>query len=48
MEKEDEVKDFVYDSVKPIDTVFNKIDRFSDLCKLVSDPISNRQKVNLG
>ena len=47
-QKEDEVKDFVYDPVEPIDTVFNKIDRFSDLCELVSDPISDRRKVNLG
>ena len=48
MEKEDEMKDFVYNPVEPIDTGFNKIDRFSDLCELASDPILDRQQVNLG
>ena len=47
MEKEDELKDFIYDPTQPIDVIFNSIDRFSNLCKLVKDPISDRQKVNL-
>ena len=48
IKKEDKVKNFVYDPVEPIDTVSNKIDRFPDIYELVSDLISDRQKVNLG
>ena len=46
--KEDEVKDFVYNPTEPIDTDFNKTDRFFGVCELVSDPISDQQQVNLG
>ena len=34
IEKEDTMKDFVYNPAEPIDTVFNKIDCFSDVCEL--------------
>ena len=47
MEKEDELKDFIYDPTQPIDVIFNNIDRFSNLCELVGDPISDRRKVNI-
>jgi hypothetical protein len=35
MEKEDALKDVIYDVSEPIDSVFNKVDRFSDLCELI-------------
>ena len=41
IEKEEEVKDYGYDPTEPIDTVFNKIDHFLDLCEFISDPISD-------
>jgi uncharacterized phage-associated protein len=47
MEKEDELKDFIYNPTQPINVIFNNIDRFSNLCKLVGDPISDRRKVNI-
>ena len=47
MQKEDDSKDFIYNPTQPIDTNFNTVDRFSNLCKLVLDPISDQRKVNL-
>jgi hypothetical protein len=47
MEKEDTLKDVIYDVSEPIDSVFNKVDRFSDLCELIQDPISDRRKTML-
>lgn len=47
MEKEEELKDFIYNSTQPIDVIFNNIDRFANVCELVEDPISDRRKVNI-
>ena len=48
MGKEDELKEFIYNSTQPIDVIFNSIDCFASLYELVKDLIPNRRKVNLG
>ena len=47
MEKEDALKDQIYDTTDPIDSVFNKVDQFSDLCKLIKGPLLDRRKIML-
>ena len=47
MEKEDSLKEINYDTSEPIDSVFNKVDRFVDLCELIKDPLSDRRKIIL-
>ena len=47
MEIEDALKDQIYDMSEPIDSVFNKVDQFADLCELVKDPLSDRRKIML-
>ena len=47
MQKEDDLKDFIYDPSQPVKTICNHADRFVNLCELVQDPISDSCKVNL-
>ena len=47
MQKEDDLKYFFYNPSKPIDTLFNHIDRLANLCELFQDPISDKHKVNV-
>ena len=42
-DKEDELKRFVYDTQTPVDTVFNKITWFQDLCELCTNTKTDRQ-----
>ena len=46
-DREDEIKKFVYDIQAPVDTVFNKINWFQDLCELCNNGKSDRQLVQL-
>ena len=46
-EKEDALKDQIYDTSEPIDSVFNKVDRFVNLCELIKDPLSDKRKMML-
>ena len=41
-DKEDELKTLVYDPTQPVDTVFNKINWFQDLCNLCNNKKSDR------
>ena len=47
MQKEDNLKEFMYDSTQLISTIFNNVDCFSNLCKLILDPLLDQCKVNL-
>jgi hypothetical protein len=47
MLKEDMLKDVIYDVSEPIDSVFNKLDLFSDVYELIQDPLSDRRKIML-
>ena len=47
MEIEDALKDQIYDTTEPIDSIFNKVDRFADLCGLIKDPLSDRRNIML-
>lgn len=44
-DREDELKRFVYDTQTPVDTVFNKITWFQDLCELCNNTKTDRQLV---
>ena len=46
-DKEDALKTLVYDPTQPVDTVFNKINWFQDLCNLCNNQKSDRQLVQL-
>ena len=46
-DKEDEVKGITYDPVTYVDSVFNKIKAFQDLCILTSKDKSDSQLVSL-
>ena len=46
-EKEDDIKNFRYDPELPVDTVFNRIDKFQAMCKLTENSKSDRQLVSL-
>ena len=46
-DKEDEIKGMVYDPNTPVDTVFNKIKIFQDLCILTSNEKSDHQLVQI-
>ena len=45
IEKEDVLKDRTYDAMEPINSVFNKLERFSNLCKLITEALSDRRKI---
>ena len=47
MQKEDDLKDFIYDPSQPIDTIFNHVDRFENICEFILGPILDQCKVNL-
>ena len=46
-EKEDDIKKFRYDPELPVDTVFNRIDKFQAMCELTGNSKSDRQLVSL-
>ena len=46
-DKEDEIKAISYDPSTPVDTVFNRINWFQDLCNLCNNKKSDRQLVQL-
>ena len=41
-EKEDELKKFVYNPFHPVDTVFNQVNRFNDLCVMTNNTKSDK------
>ena len=47
MNREDAVKNFIYDPLLPIDVVFNKIEFFADLCTFLKKPLPDQRKVDL-
>ena len=47
-DKEDTLKGMVYDPTSPVQTVFNKIKSFQDLCTLLQKPKTDGQLVTLG
>ena len=47
MEKEDELNEQTYDISKLIDSIFDKVDCFPDLCEPMNNLISDRRKVML-
>ena len=46
-DKEDEIKNLTYNPTTPVDTVFNKINWFQDLCNLSNNKKTDRQLVQL-
>ena len=47
-DKEDHLKGMMYDPASPVQTVFNKIKSFQDLCTLLQKPKTDGQLVTLG
>ena len=41
------MKQFRYDPELPVDTVFNKIDKFHDMCELVGNKKTDKKLVGL-
>ena len=48
MDKEEEIKRYVFDPVQPISTVFNTITVYKDLCELSGDAITDIAMVKIG
>ena len=46
-EKEDVLKQYIYDPTKSVDDVFNKIIKHQDLCVLMNNPLTDRQLVGI-
>ena len=42
---EHNLRSMVYDTSKPIDSVFNKINEYADLCSLNDGPINEKRKI---
>ena len=47
VEKEDTLRQFVYDSHQPVDKVFNKITLFHDLCTITNNDKTDKQLVKI-
>jgi len=46
-DKEDQIKNMIYDPQAPVDTVFNQLNWFQDLCSLSNNKKSDRQMVQI-
>ena len=47
-DKEDTLKGIVYDPTTPVESVFNKIKSFQDVCTILEKEKSNTQLVSIG
>ena len=46
-DKEDALKSYIYDPVKTVDDVFNKITKQQELCILMNSPMPDKQQVSI-
>ena len=46
-DREEDLKKYVYDTAEPVDTIFNKINWFQDLCELCDNSKTDRQLVQI-
>ena len=46
-DKEDALKSYIYDPVKTVDDVFNKITKQQELCILMNNPMPDKQQVSI-
>ena len=46
-DREEEIKNFAYDPTKPVDTVFNKVTQYSELCTLCNNGKTDPQLIQL-
>ena len=47
MEKEDNLRQYVYDPHLPVDNVFTKITLFHDLCTIMNNDMTDKQLVQI-